>query len=199
MKRFRWIFLSLIGVALFLAACTFPGSPTRDPASLQILTPFIAEPIDFQAETLNSPLIQNPEGYSKWDPGQCNDTLEACNILLREWCVSYLTYACIEKGEPCDEWVEMVCRYASDSYPWHTPTPVACDFDCDCEPKQGENEFNCPKDCPKHCGNGTCDCGETSQNCKKDCGPGDKLDCVCGNGVCQAECGETPNTCLSDC
>ncbi len=196
MKRFRWIFLFLIGMAIFLAACPSPGSPTRDPASLQILTPFIAEPIDFQTETLNSPYIDFPEGYSKWDPEQrCSSRNEDCDILLYQWCTAYLVNMCIKPGEPCSEWVEMVCRYASDSYPWLTPTPVVCDFDCDCEPKQGENEFNCPKDCPNHCGNSECDCNETSQNCKRDC----KLDCECGNGVCQTECGETPNTCLSDC
>jgi hypothetical protein len=91
-----------------------------------------------------------------------------------------------------------------------TPTPTStdrpCDFDCFCEPNQGETEYNCPKDCPKHCGNDVCDCGETSWTCKKDCGsPPDNTDpgdpgggCSCGDGVCDPACGENANNCC-DC
>jgi hypothetical protein len=56
--------------------------------------------------------------------------------------------------------------------PTDTPTPVppGCDYDCGCEPDQGESVLNCP-DCPQHCGNGICDCTETYETCKLDCKP----------------------------
>lgn len=83
-----------------------------------------------------------------------------------------------------------------------TRTPyVPCDFDCDCEPNQGETEDNCPHDCPRHCGNDECDCGENPCNCSKDCGnpdPGDAC-CECGDNICIRACGETPNNCPEDC
>ena len=52
-----------------------------------------------------------------------------------------------------------------------TPRPPGCNFDCGCQPDQGETEDNCPSDCPQHCGNGMCDCGETYETCKQDCKP----------------------------
>ena len=87
-----------------------------------------------------------------------------------------------------------------------TPTPsrtsdVPCDFDCECEDALGENPYNCPKDCPEHCGNDMCDCGENPCTCKKDCGkpdPGDPC-CECGDGVCIDDCRETCKSCPSDC
>jgi hypothetical protein len=309
MKKLRLIILVLVGIAVFLAGCPYPGAPTRDPASLQILTPFIAEPIDFRAETLSvyfrTPyVVQLGTRLSEWEteppeyyypvtpqtyPGKIRlatrptaffDILRAyvtlCdgqyyavaqvmnmgglrfdsaalsvhNLAMSSLspplnspfnqdsndcpvgkgksglspgekaylyqpfepnktypCFNYLITLCSKDNLNgyCTTGGTGVCQYAIDSSPKDTPTPVACDFDCDCEPNQGENEYNCPKDCPRHCGNGICDCGETSKNCKKDCGPGEQqeeLPCVCGNGVCQPECGETGASgvyCYNDC
>ena len=55
--------------------------------------------------------------------------------------------------------------------PTDTPTPRVpiCNYDCGCQPDLGENEVNCPKDCPQHCGNGECDCGEDYRTCQQDC------------------------------
>jgi len=87
-----------------------------------------------------------------------------------------------------------------------TPPPTEeyerpCDFDCDCEPDQGETEYNCPNDCAKRCGNGVCDCDEDPCTCSKDCGKPDSDDpcCECGDGKCIAACGEDRSTCSEDC
>jgi len=94
--------------------------------------------------------------------------------------------------------------------PSRTPTPtlitvtptstryVPCDFDCTCEPEQGENANNCPKDCGKNCGDGVCECFETQYNCPKDCG---KPPCECGDGYCDSSCGEDDQRhfCKEDC
>jgi PGF-pre-PGF domain-containing protein len=45
------------------------------------------------------------------------------------------------------------------------------------------------------CGNGVCEAGETSTNCRQDCPP--TPGAVCGNGVCEA--GETSTNCRQDC
>ncbi|MGD8457205.1 MAG: hypothetical protein PVF83_12535 [Anaerolineales bacterium] len=82
-----------------------------------------------------------------------------------------------------------------------TRTPYyPCDFDCDCEPEQGENPNNCSHDCPDHCGNDECDCGETKYTCSDDCG---RPPCTCGDGYCNGSCGEDDangnNYCKEDC
>ena len=45
------------------------------------------------------------------------------------------------------------------------------------------------------CGNGTCETGETSQTCAKDCGPAKP---ICGDGICDPNL-ETSQTCPKDC
>lgn len=89
----------------------------------------------------------------------------------------------------------------ADGCPQITVTPtryVPCDFDCTCEPEQGENANNCPKDCGKNCGDGVCECFENQYNCPKDCG---KPPCECGDGYCDHSCGEDDqrNFCKEDC
>ena len=81
--------------------------------------------------------------------------------------------------------------------PTDTPTPRGpiCNNNCGCEPDLGETKKNCPQDCPQHCGNGVCDCAETSETCEKDC-PKPTV-CSCGDGVCN--CLENRRTCPLDC
>jgi hypothetical protein len=81
--------------------------------------------------------------------------------------------------------------------PTDTPTPRVpiCNNDCGCEPDQGENEKNCPQDCPQHCGNDVCDCAETHKSCPRDC----PAPCRCGDGKCDGGCGENRFTCPADC
>lgn len=54
------------------------------------------------------------------------------------------------------------------------------------------------------CGDGFCavQCGETAENCPKDCGVVESvlLACgKCGDGKCTAQCGETSTSCPKDC
>lgn len=54
------------------------------------------------------------------------------------------------------------------------------------------------------CGDGFCaaQCGETAENCPKDCGVVESfaLACgKCGDGHCTAQCGETATSCPKDC
>ncbi len=303
MKRFKLIILVLIGMAVFLAGCPYPGSPTRDPASLQISTRFLADSIDFRRETLqafrtpyviqlgtqitnveitepvyvypvtpqvypgkirlatsptaffdilrayvtlcdgqyyavaqvmnlgglffesaalsvhnlamssvspplNHPFNQDsndcPVGYGKsvLAPGEKAYLYQPFEPTKTQPCVNYLITLCSKDNLNgyCYAGGTGVCQYAIGSSPKDTPTPVACDFDCDCEPNQGENEYNCSKDCPNHCGNGVCDCGETKQNCKKDCGApeGNCANAICGDKICQQECGENYYNCPQD-
>lgn len=63
-----------------------------------------------------------------------------------------------------------------------------------CEVGNGESEFNCAKDCASsRCGDGTCDSGETTQNCSADCPTGP----VCGDHICNGS--ETSSSCPGDC
>ncbi|MFO1518143.1 MAG: Calx-beta domain-containing protein [bacterium] len=66
-------------------------------------------------------------------------------------------------------------------------TSVCGDTVCDA----GEDNSNCPADCPAVCGNSTCETGENNTNCPADCAA------VCGNAVCET--GETNATCPGDC
>jgi hypothetical protein len=160
---------------------------------------------------LNSPFIRDSndcpvkEGSSRLMPGHIAYLYQSFKPNLRSPCVNYLITLCSKDnlGGFCAEGGVGVCRYAVDSSPKDTPTPTiaVCDFDCDCEPDQGENEKNCPKDCPDHCGNGVCDCDETQENCSKDCGkPEDTCkNAICGDKICQKECGEDYSSCDKDC
>jgi hypothetical protein len=158
---------------------------------------------------LNDPFIYGPNvcpvkhGMSKLIPGWKRYLYEPFTPDKNNPCVNYLITLCTKDnlGGFCAKGGTGVCYYAVNTSPKDTPTPVACDFDCDCEPNQGETEYNCPKDCPNHCGNGDCDCGETSQNCKKDCGGAADDKCAnatCGDGICQEECGENYSNCPND-
>lgn len=308
MKKLRLIILVLIGMAVFLAGCPYPGSPTRDPASLQISTGFVAEALDpniFKQETLkayfrtpyviqlgthivepkdpkwfatvtpqtypgkirlatrptaffdiihayvtlcdgqyyavahvinlggllfdsaalsvhniamssfspplNSPFNQDSNdcpvgnGKSKLSPGEKAYLYQPFEPSKTYPCFNYLITLCSKDnlGGFCTAGGTGVCQYAIDSSPKDTPTPtrVYCDFDCDCERELGENEKNCPKDCPNHCGNDVCDCDETPCDCKEDCGrpyPDDPC-CKCGDGKCITQCGENSKNCSEDC
>ena len=62
---------------------------------------------------------------------------------------------------------------------------------------EGESSFNCPKDCQQgtiECGNGTCDEGENDLTCPEDC---PKDEAKCPDGECQEE--ETFDSCPEDC
>jgi hypothetical protein len=295
MKKFKLLILVLIGMTVFLAGCPYPGSPTRDPGSLQVSTRFIDKPEDSRFETLRafyrtpyvvqlgtqlstddpdppkwfytitprgfpekiklgtrpsaffdilrayvtlcdgqyyavaqvinlgglffesaalsvhnlsmsslSPPLNHPfnqdsndcpvgKGLSKLIPGAKAYLYQPFEPSKTSPCVNYLITLCSKNdlGGYCAQGGTGVCQYAVDEPPKATPTPttVSCDFDCDCEPNRGENEYNCPKDCPKHCGNGDCDCGETKQSCKKDCGAPDdqQKPCQCGDGICNKD------------
>jgi len=306
MKKLRLVILVLIGMAVFLAGCPYPGSPTRDPASLQISTRFLDDSIDPRRETLrafrtpyviqlgtqitnveiteevyeypvtpqaypgkirlatrptaffdiihayvtlcdgqyyavahvinlggllfdsaalsvhniamssmspplNSPFNQDSndcpvgKGKSKLWPGEKAYLYQPFDPSKAYPCFNYLITLCSKDnlGGFCAAGGTGVCQYAIDHSPKDTPTPttVYCDFDCFCEPDRGENEKNCPKDCPEHCGNGACDCDENPCNCKEDCGnpsPNDAC-CECGDGVCINQCGENSKSCPQDC
>ena len=78
-----------------------------------------------------------------------------------------------------------------------TPNDPDCGDPCNnngtCD--EGETPENCPADCPVDpCNNnGTCDAGETPENCPADC----PVDPCNNNGTCDA--GETPENCPADC
>ncbi len=56
---------------------------------------------------------------------------------------------------------------------------------------EGEDNNNCPGDCPPECGDGICSVGEDNNNCPGDCPP------ECGDGICSV--GEDNNNCPGDC
>jgi hypothetical protein len=58
-----------------------------------------------------------------------------------------------------------------------------------------EDSWNCLKDCPPVCGNGTCDNGETCSACPSECGA---CPPVCGDGKCAPHVEDSWN-CLKDC
>lgn len=66
-------------------------------------------------------------------------------------------------------------------------------------PCLGESSATC-SDCPScGCGNGTCqpeECGENELNCPSDC---PACATACGDGACQASCGENATVCPNDC
>ncbi len=71
--------------------------------------------------------------------------------------------------------------------------PVCGDGTCN----EGETTENCAADCKAGgpvCGNGSCEATETPANCAADCKAGGP---VCGNGTCEAT--ETPANCAADC
>ena len=73
---------------------------------------------------------------------------------------------------------------------------LQCNFDSICEP--GENNHNCPQDCPSGLEDGLCD-GLEDLKCDPDCQIGQDPDCTteCGNGLCDE--GEDYLVCRIDC
>ncbi|MBU2100570.1 hypothetical protein KKG83_04320 [Candidatus Micrarchaeota archaeon] len=72
-----------------------------------------------------------------------------------------------------------------------TQKPVCGNEKCEI----GENNSNCPQDCPAEqiCGNEICEAGENQENCPEDCLPATE----CGNGKCDD--GENYDNCPQDC
>ena len=87
------------------------------------------------------------------------------------------------------------CAAVSDAC---TAEYVAAPGDCSCGPSCFDNGDCCADVCTAcpdtvgcNCGDGTCDAGETYNNCA--------ADCTCGDGVCDLGAGEDSNNCSDDC
>lgn len=135
------------------------------------------------------------------------------------WMVSYDLFA-QEEGRPT--WFRINLKRAAGGA--IVPEVIATCPNTICETSGGEDESNCPEDCPLNlpvCPNQNCEGTETNASCPQDCpsvcgnaacenlvtsNPQETrqncpIDCpaVCGDAVCEASAGETTATCPGDC
>ncbi|MDP2973916.1 MAG: hypothetical protein Q8N60_02600 [Candidatus Diapherotrites archaeon] len=99
-----------------------------------------------------------------------------------------------------DNWKTNCCPYWQAKKPDYWNAIKLTNYKLDCEQTNSGIEICDQKDndCDAEidegtvcCGNGTCEAGETFENCLQDC--------KCGNGTCQPELGETTESCQADC
>ncbi len=99
---------------------------------------------------------------------------------------------CNQETSRCDYSIKQYC--VREIHPMGDLDPYGdCDASCQCV----EDAFTCRIspycDNCNHCGDGECNCEETSSSCPPDCG----ASCYCGDGYCN--CGETCISCPPDC
>jgi len=114
---------------------------------------------------------------------------------------SGLINACSNCNSVVAQCIVFACASADEGDPsTDTCFDAACGANFTCPPP---NEFNCnacASPCtqtPSTCGNGSCDLGETTENCASDCATGLGVNTCCAqSGNCPSE---TPDTCPGDC
>lgn len=119
-------------------------------------------------------------GAGSWFPWVGSDACKNCNRLVRD-CIIEACWSGSEGDASTDVCFDASCR-ASYTCPDNP-------FDCEA----------CPSPCasPSTCGNGTCEVGETPENCVNDCDRGLAVNICClENNGCPSE---TPETCPGDC
>jgi len=111
----------------------------------------------------------------------------------------------IDVWEPCkvventiaqDQFVSTRTEEEWSSFITNTPSGISLDECTTCGDgtcDSGETTANCCKDCGTKCGDGVCNCGETKDSCPKDC----EIVAYCGDGSCNG--GETTANCCIDC
>ena len=120
----------------------------------------------------------------------CGGNGGGCGSVTFEGCCSGQTLQFCENGAlqtyDCTEGPS--CGWSAEGNFYDCETPGGAD-------PSGMHPMNCTGGTEPVCGNGSCENGESSQNCPQDCSGGNEP--VCGNGACEN--GETATSCPQDC